>query len=111
MSDGTIIEATDTTFQGEVDAADFALVDFWAPWCTNCRQVKPLLETVAQQHPSVHVMTLDIEANPEVQTNCRVMTLPTVVMFRNGVETTRFTGFDAVRTMLRNLPEHVDMAR
>lgn len=72
-------------FDEAVSAADgLVLVDFWASWCGPCRALAPLLTEVASEHEGVAVYTVDVEAEPELAFRHLVMSVPTIVAFRDG---------------------------
>jgi thioredoxin len=83
---GTVIEVTDTNFTAEVIESDVpVLVDFWAPWCGPCRRVSPVVEEIAkEQGADLKVVKLNIDENQETAITFNVMSIPTLILFRNG---------------------------
>ena len=82
---GAIIEVTDTNFQAEVlESADAVLVDFWAPWCGPCRIVAPHLEELNDEREDMRVVKLNVDDNPETAARYNVMSIPTLLLFKNG---------------------------
>ena len=77
---------TDTSFVTDVLQSDkLVLVDFWAEWCGPCRKVAPVLEEIANEmSDKVTVVKLDIDANPETARAYRVMSVPTLTIFKGG---------------------------
>lgn len=77
---------TDNTFVSDVLQSDkLVLVDFWAEWCGPCRKVAPVLEEIASEMADrVTVVKLDIDANPETARAYRVMSVPTLTLFKGG---------------------------
>jgi thioredoxin 1 len=82
---GAIIEVTDTNFQAEVvEATEAILVDFWAPWCGPCRIVAPHLEELNDEREDLRVVKLNVDDNPETAAKFNVMSIPTLLLFKNG---------------------------
>lgn len=83
MSDVTI---TDQNFQKEVlESKTPVVVDFWAPWCGPCRAVTPVIEELAKDlQGKVVVGKLNVDENPEVAGQFNVMSIPTVIVFKDG---------------------------
>jgi thioredoxin 1 len=79
-------EVTDATFVQDVLQADGpVLVDFWAEWCAPCRKVDPLLAEIATEiGDKVTIVKLNIDENPETAMAYRVMSVPTLTIFKNG---------------------------
>lgn len=83
MSDITI---TDQNFQQEVlNSKTPVVVDFWAPWCGPCRAVSPVIEELAKDYTGkVVVGKLNVDENPDVAGSFNVMSIPTVMVFKDG---------------------------
>ncbi|KAB1949317.1 thioredoxin [Micromonospora sp. ALFpr18c] len=83
---GNTKAVTDKSFVADVLQADKpVLVDFWAEWCGPCRKVSPLLEEIAgEMGDRVSIVKLNIDENPETARAYRVMSVPTLTVFKNG---------------------------
>ena len=80
-----IIEVTDASFQSEVIESETpVLVDFWAPWCGPCRVVAPVLEEIASERDDLRIVKLDVDANQQTAANYEVLSIPTMILFKNG---------------------------
>jgi thioredoxin 1 len=82
---GNLPEVTDTNFQAEVIENETAgLVDFWAPWCGPCRIIAPHLEELAGERDDLRVVKLNVDDNPQTAAKYNVMSIPTLLLFKNG---------------------------
>jgi thioredoxin 1 len=83
---GTTKAVTDANFASDVLQSDKpVLVDFWAEWCAPCRKVAPLLEEIAgEMGDKVTIVKLNIDENPETAMAYRVMSVPTLTVFKGG---------------------------
>lgn len=92
---GAAKAVTDATFAADVlRSSKPVVVDFWAEWCTSCRRVDTMITTLAATDfaDSVSFVKLDIDANPNVTHKYQVMTVPTVIVFRDGEPVGSITG-------------------
>ena len=60
------------------------LLDFWASWCGPCRMVAPILEEIAQEHPEIRVGKINVDEEPELARQFAIMSIPTLVVMKNG---------------------------
>jgi thioredoxin 1 len=83
---GNVAEVTDSSFQAEVIESEVpVLVDFWAPWCGPCRMVAPVVEELAQERgEQLKVVKLNIDENQNTAMQFNVLSIPTLILFRNG---------------------------
>jgi thioredoxin 1 len=80
-----ITEVTDANFQAEVLESDKpTLVDFWAPWCGPCRVVAPVLEEIAGERDDLRIVKLNTDENQQTAAAFEVLSIPTLILFRNG---------------------------
>ena len=69
------------------------LVDFWAPWCGPCRMLAPVLEEFSAQHDDVVVGKVDVDKCPDLAKQFRVMSIPTLILFKDGKIVDQKLGF------------------
>jgi thioredoxin 1 len=88
------ITVTDATFDEEVKgSSEPVLVDFWAEWCGPCKMIAPLLEDLAvDRQGSLKVAKLNIDENMQVTTRFDVMSIPTLILFKDGEPVFRMVG-------------------
>jgi thioredoxin 1 len=91
---GSIATLTDATFDEVVGSADKPiLVDFWAEWCGPCKMIAPILEELAdEQSERFSIGKLDVDANVATATKFSVMSIPTLLLFKDGEVVARLVG-------------------
>ena len=84
---------TKDNFDAEVLKAEgTVLIDFWASWCGPCRMLSPIVDEVAEAHPDLKVGKINIDEEPELAELFSVMSIPTLMVFRNGEKIKDFVG-------------------
>ena len=93
MSEVTAV--TDAEFKQRVLESDKpVLVDFWAAWCSPCTMIAPIVDALATEFgDQATVVKMDIDANPLTPQSLGVMSIPTVILFKNGQPVERHVGF------------------
>jgi thioredoxin 1 len=104
---GNLQELTDTTFDEEVGSSDVPLiVDFWAEWCGPCRMVAPVLEQIASENAGkVRLAKLNVDDAPGVAQRFGIMSIPTLLVFKDGQAKKRIVGAKGKGQLLEDLAE------
>lgn len=80
-----VIHVDKQNFQDEVMESDKpVLLDFWAPWCMPCRMVGPILEEIAEERSDIKVGKINVDEQPELAREFQVMSIPTLIVIKNG---------------------------
>lgn len=98
----------DSNFKEEVlDSKGLTLVDFWATWCYPCVILGPVIEEIAQENEGkVKVMKLDVDANPQTSMKYNVMSIPTVMLFKDGKIVETFIGVQPKEVYVNAIKKH-----
>ena len=94
-------EITVQNFETEVlQQTGLLLLDFRAKWCIPCRKIAATLEKIAKERPDIKICTVDIDEQPELATKFGIMSIPTLIAYRDGKPIDQFSGMLAKRTIL-----------
>ena len=86
------VTLTQENFEQTVSAGGIVLVDFWATWCGPCRQFGPIFESVSEKHPDIVFGKVDTDAQQELAASAQISSIPTLMIFREGVLIFRNSG-------------------
>lgn len=97
----------DSNFKEEVlDSKGLVLVDFWAAWCYPCQILGPIIEEIAQENTKVKVKKLDVDSNPQTAMKYNVMSIPTVILFKDGKAIETFIGVQPKDVYVKAIEKH-----
>ena len=106
---GSISTLSAATFNEVVaSASEPVLVDFWAEWCTPCKMIAPILQEIAdEQAGKLKIVKLNVDDVPDVAMKYQVMSIPTLIVFKDGVEVNRLVGARGKAQLLESLAAYL----
>lgn len=93
-------------FQGLVSTDGLVLVDFYATWCGPCKMLMPVLEQISSEQPETPFIKLDIDEYRKQAIDTGIRAVPTLVLYKNGKEVSRASGYQPKEKLLSWLEEH-----
>jgi thioredoxin 1 len=108
MADG-IVTLTDATFDEQIGSASTpVLVDFWAEWCGPCKMIAPVLEDISkEQVGSLTIAKLNVDDSPEIAQRFSVMSIPTLLLFKDGEPVARIVGAKPKGALMQEIAPHL----
>lgn len=99
-----IVNVSDSSFKEEVEGQGTVLVDFWAPWCGPCKMIAPVLEELdGEIGDQLKIAKVNVDENPESASRFGVMSIPTLIVFKDGQPVDKVVGFqskDALKSVV-----------
>lgn len=101
-----LVKATDSNFDEQIKEG-VNLVDFWAPWCGPCKMIAPVLEDLAADYDGkADVLKLDVDQNQATAAKYEVMSIPTLIVFKDGEAVDKVVGFQPKENLAAVLDKH-----
>ncbi|MFH0818458.1 MAG: thioredoxin [Patescibacteria group bacterium] len=100
------LEFTDQNFEQEViNAKEPVLVDFWAAWCGPCQMLKPIIDELAKDNKAkaIKIGKLDVDANSEMAQKYQVMSIPTIIFFKDGKPVNQLMGVQSKDSLQKEI--------
>ncbi|AIQ43492.1 thioredoxin [Paenibacillus sp. FSL R7-0297] len=102
-----IVNVSDQSFGNEVEGQGTVVVDFWAPWCGPCKMLAPILEELSTElGDSVKIAKLNVDENPETASRFGVMSIPTLIFFKDGQPVDKVVGLNSKDSLKNIVAKH-----
>jgi thioredoxin 1 len=102
-----IVNVSDQTFGNEVEGQGTVVVDFWAPWCGPCKMLAPILDELSSElGDSVKIAKLNVDENPETASRFGVMSIPTLIFFKDGQPVDKVVGLNSKDSLKNIVAKH-----
>lgn len=102
-----IVNTTDANFSKDISSG-LVLADFWAPWCGPCKMIAPILEEIDEDmSDTVQIIKLNVDDNQETASKYGVMSIPTLILFKDGEAVDQIVGFQPKELLEERINAHV----
>ena len=97
----SVLKITNENFENEVLNSDkTTIVDFYADWCGPCKMMSPIIDKIAEENSNIKVGKLNVDNAQDIAVKYNVMSIPTIIVFKNGIEYKRFIGVTSKSNIL-----------
>ena len=80
----TTVDLTDKTYKEFITSSPVVIIDMWAEWCGPCKQLSPIISSIATDYPQVKVGKVNVDEYPEIGKDNNIMSIPTILVFKDG---------------------------
>lgn len=99
-----VLKVTSENFEKEVLNSDkTTIIDFYADWCGPCKMMSPIIDEIAEENENVKVGKLNVDEAQDIAVKYNVMSIPTIIIFKNGKEDKRFVGVTSKGNILNSI--------
>ena len=99
-----VLKLTNKNFEEEILNGEItAIVDFYAEWCGPCKMMSPIIDEIATENPNIKVAKINVDENEELAAKYNIMSIPTIIIFKNGEIKDKFVGVTGKETILNTL--------
>jgi len=100
----SVLKITNENFNEEVlESNKTTIVDFYADWCGPCKMMSPVIDKIAEENDNIKVGKLNVDEAQDIAMKYNVMSIPTIIIFKNGIESKRFVGVTSKSEILNAL--------
>jgi len=112
MANGIVTLTTSTFDETVASSSTPVVVDFWAEWCGPCKMIAPILGEIAQENEgNITIAKLNVDENPDLAMRFNVMSIPTLLVFKDGAVAKRLVGAKGKGALLQELQEFLPTSR
>lgn len=96
-----IIIGTRENLNELISSEKTTLIDFYAEWCSPCKVLGPILDRIAEENPEIQIIKVDVDENSDISSEYGVRNIPTVLIFKGGVQVDKFVGMKSKEDILK----------
>ena len=111
MANGIVTLTTATFDETVASSSTPVVVDFWTEWCGPCKMIAPILGEIAQENEGITIAKLNVDENPDLAMRFNVMSIPTLLVFKDGEVAKRLVGAKGKGALLQELQEFLPTSR